>query len=145
MDALALALALAVGLLAGTELAVGAAFNPILDGLGQATLRARTHAAAGLGRIMPFAYAAVLVLLVASLLTLPHAGRLMLVAALVVYLVVGALTLGYLVPRNVRTARWDPSAPPADWREQLRAWDRGHAVRVVLLIVTFALVLLAVM
>ena len=143
MDLLTLASALSIGLLAGVELAVGAALGPILNGLGDATLEARTRGATELGRVMPLAYGVVLVLAGLTLLTAPEDARPWLFAAMAVFIAARALTVGFLVPINVRVGRWDPQRPPSDWRSQLRRWDRGHTARIVLLVATFALTLLA--
>ncbi|WP_170131408.1 anthrone oxygenase family protein [Quadrisphaera granulorum] len=57
------------------------------------------------------------------------------VAALVVVLM--AILRGDL-PLNQQMATWDPSAPPADWREVRTEWEQWFAVRAVAACAAFA-------
>ncbi|WP_162458313.1 anthrone oxygenase family protein [Pseudactinotalea terrae] len=146
MEHLVIATAVVAGLLAGLELAVSVVVGPILATLDQTSmLRGRTQGAGALGRAMPVAYGVALVLVVASLLVgWDDGARGPLTGAVVAYGAITALSLGYLVPMNTRATRWDPEQPPSDWQQVMRRWDRGHAVRVVLLVVAFALLVVAV-
>ena len=54
-----------------------------------------------------------------------------------------AATLGGTVPINQAALRWDPAAPPADWQDQVRRWERLDSVRAVAATAAFALFLLA--
>lgn len=145
MEQLLIITVVIAGLLAGLELAVGAVVGPILATLDETSmLRGRTQGAGVLGRAMPVVYALALALIVVSLaLGWDDGGRGPLVAALAAYGAITVLSLGYLVPMNTRAARWDPEQPPSDWRQVMRRWDRGHAVRVVLLVVAFTLLVVA--
>lgn len=146
MEQLLIVTVVVAGLLAGLELAVGAVVAPILSSLDEtSTLRGRTRGAGALGRAMPVVYGVTLTLVVASLvLGWGDGARGLLGAAVGAYGAITALSLGYLVPMNTRAARWDPEQPPSDWRRVMRRWDRGHAVRVVLLVIAFALLVVAV-
>ena len=127
---------MATVLLTGAELAVGLFVHPVLS-----TLPDAAHAAAAkplarvLGRVMPFWYAAALVLAVASLL-----GRAVGTGSWWACLSSAALlaatvpfSLVCLVPINNRVAAWDLDTLPGDWKADRRRWDRYHLVRIVIL------------
>jgi len=61
------------------------------------------------------------------------------VAALLVWL---AATLGGTAPINQAALRWDPAAPPADWLDVVRRWERLDTVRTAAATAAFALLLL---
>jgi uncharacterized membrane protein len=44
-----------------------------------------------------------------------------------------------LVPINSRVATWSREGVPADWKQQVRRWDRFHYVRVAVIVLAFAL------
>ncbi|SPE24916.1 conserved membrane hypothetical protein [Candidatus Sulfotelmatomonas gaucii] len=135
---------LSIGLMVGTEFAVWAFINPILEKLDE---QARAHAvrlfAATLGKIMPFWYAGNFLLLVIEAILLraqPVIG--LLATASGIWAAVIVLTLIFLVPINNRLARQDASwiLPEAD--RQHRRWDAMHRARVVALGAAFVLLLI---
>jgi uncharacterized membrane protein len=94
------------------------------------------------GRVMP-------VLMTASMaLAIAHASRggghggpplwrwlgaVSLIAAL-------ASTIVVNVPINVATGRWDPQAPPAEWRSTRNRWEVFQGIRSWLLVIGFVLI-----
>jgi uncharacterized membrane protein len=44
-----------------------------------------------------------------------------------------------LVPINNRGKTWTPDNRPADWKQQMKRWDRFHYVRVAVIIAAFAM------
>jgi hypothetical protein len=90
------------------------------------------------GGVMPFWYAAVLLLFIIEAWVhwplISATSRLLLIAS-VLWLLSILFTLICPVPINNRIASWDLNALPADWRDQHKRWDRLHAVRVVALLV----------
>ncbi|HVP61327.1 MAG TPA: DUF1772 domain-containing protein [Myxococcaceae bacterium] len=48
------------------------------------------------------------------------------VACLIAFL---AITLGGTVPIDQATLTWDPAAPPRDWRQLVRRWERLDTAR----------------
>ena len=136
------------GLLVGNEVAIAVFIHPTL-----ARLPDREHAAAAkpiaaiLGRVMPFPYALVGVLLVAETwlawTTHPRAATWFGVAAVLWMLVVIATVL-VLAPLNGKIATWNLQDLPATWKEQRRQWDALHRVRVTVLCVAFVCLLVAV-
>lgn len=91
------------------------------------------------GRIMPVGMTASPVL--AGSYAATQSGTLAVLAwlscgALVVAL---ACTIGANVGINLTTGRWDPDAPPANWRETRRRWDAFQAARSWLLLGGFVL------
>ena len=137
---------LSIGLMIGTEFAVSAFINPILEKLDE---QARAHAvrlfAAKLGKVMPFWYAGNFLLLVieAVLLRGEPAMRL-LAAASGVWAAVIVLTLLFLVPINNRLSRQDAVWTLREADRQHRRWDAMHRARVVALGAAFVLLLLGV-
>ncbi|WP_344418903.1 DUF1772 domain-containing protein [Pseudonocardia ailaonensis] len=134
-----------VGLLVGVEFAVAAFVNPIFAGLpGDGGLRGRTAGAQLLGRVMPFWYIGSL-LLAAGWAALAWGGAaaplVILAAALLVVSVLMSVTL--LVPINDRVRTWAAGEPPADWKEQVRRWDRLHHLRVSVIVAAFVLLAVA--
>ncbi|MBV9678004.1 MAG: DUF1772 domain-containing protein [Acidobacteriaceae bacterium] len=133
-------------LLIGNELAVAAFVHPTL-----AKLPDMVHATAAkalaylLGRVMPFWYALVLVLMVGEALWnrpfLQAPGLYFSIASAlwalsIVYTIVGP------VPINNRIASWNLDHLPENWRQDRAKWDGLHRLRVVLLIVTLVFQLL---
>jgi hypothetical protein len=133
-------------LLTGSELAIGVFVHPVLSKLPDAV-----HAGAAkplaqlLGRVMPFWYAAALLLVIVSLLTRPVGAwswwACLSSAALLAVTI--PFTLICLVPRNNRVAALNLDALPGDWKEDRRLWDRYHSVRVVALVLASVAILTA--
>lgn len=128
---------LSAGVMVGNELAIAAIVHPNLNHLDDRTHTRAARALAGtLGRIMPFWYAATLLLSIVVLLT----GRrpwglawwLTAVASLLFAISIG-YTILRLVPINNSVMRWNPGKLPTDWRVQRERWDRRHRIRVWLL------------
>ena len=135
-------------LLTGSEFAIGVLVNPVLS-----TLEDAAHAEAAkplarlLGRVMPFWYAAALLLVVASLFTRATGSwswwACLSSAALLAVTV--PFSLIFLVPINDRVAAWDLNALPGDWRSDRRTWDRYHVIRIVILILASVAIVAAVL
>ncbi|KUI48216.1 hypothetical protein AU198_19610 [Mycobacterium sp. GA-1199] len=142
MDAIVHVLALLiVGPLVGVELAVAVFLNPMLGRLpDEAFAQARSDSGRVLGTVMPFWYAAALVVLIAAAVLL-RTDWLFITAALTMALAVVA-TVALMVPINNRIGRWSSGADVD--RGLARQWDRLHWRRVALLVVVFGLVVVAV-
>jgi uncharacterized membrane protein len=137
---------LSVGLMIGTEFAVSAFINPILDQLDdRPRLTAIRLFAAKLGFVMPFWYGLNLLLLVAEAVLLRHQpGFLLLDTAIAIWSVVIVLTLLFLVPIANRMARLAPDAPAAGALAEQQKWDSMHRVRVAALIAAMVLFLIGI-
>ncbi|GGF32926.1 DUF1772 domain-containing protein [Subtercola lobariae] len=136
-----------VGLMVGVEFAVALIMNPIILAMpGEAALsEPRAKGSRTMGRVMPFWYLGSLILTVALAVTTwgtPASSAALAAAVLLVVSVILSVTL--LVPINNRSTMWTPDDHPADWREQLRRWDRLHYARVALIVAAFILVATAV-
>ncbi|MCV7025845.1 DUF1772 domain-containing protein [Mycolicibacterium novocastrense] len=142
MDAIVHVLALLiVGPLVGVELAVAVFLNPVLGRLpDEAFAQARSDSGRVLGKVMPFWYAAALVVLIAAAVLL-RTDWLFITAALTMALAVVA-TVALMVPINNRIGRWSSGADVD--RGLARQWDRLHWRRVALLVVVFGLAVVAV-
>ncbi|WP_020495002.1 DUF1772 domain-containing protein [Sciscionella marina] len=135
---------LSTGLLVGVELSVVAVVHPILARMpGDSALLGRVAGARRMGRLMPFGYAAATGCTV--LLTAVEPGgqgaRWSLAAAILLALSI-VLSVALLVPINNRAAGWEPGRVPADWRAQLRRWDRLHYLRLAIIGTGFVLLVL---
>ena len=130
-----------VGVLVGVELAVAVFVNPILDRLpDDGGLAARSDGARVLGRVMPFWYFLSVALAVVVAVAVQGAAPTTLAvaaAALLATTVVLAITV--LVPINDQVKTWSTGDHPADWKVQVRRWDRWHVLRVALITAAFAL------
>ena len=137
---------LCIGLLIGTEFAVSAFINPILERLGEAP-RAQATAMFGrrLGFAMPFWYSGSLALLIAETVVRWHvAGDGWLIGACAIWVAVIVVTLAVLVPINNRLTKLDGTAFPAEAQQQHRKWDNLHRVRVAALAAATVCLLVAV-
>jgi uncharacterized membrane protein len=131
-------------LMVGNEFAVAAFVHPQIQ-----TLDAAAHSAAArrlariLGRVMPFWYAASLVLILGAAYThrpfLSGSGALISCAA-ALWTGTILVTIFRLVPINNRIAAIDPEHPYAAWLEDRAHWDQLHRIRVAVL--SIALILL---
>jgi uncharacterized membrane protein len=137
---------LSIGLMIGTEFAVSAFINPILNQLDdRARLAAIRLFAAKLGFVMPFWYGLNLLFLVSEAVLLRHQpGFLLLDAAIAVWSVVIVLTLLFLVPIANRMAHLTPDAPAAEALAEQQKWDSMHRVRVAALIAAMVLFLIGI-
>ncbi|SPM32899.1 Uncharacterized membrane protein [Mycobacterium rhizamassiliense] len=141
LDALAV---LITGPMVGVELAVAVFFTPLIARLPDDAFRAaRGRAARVLGAVMPFWYVGSLLLLAVATVRAGGGirgwlcgGAAGLLAAVVL------LTVTMLVPINTRIAKWPATGEVS--RELAARWDRLHQVRVVALLVLFAMLAFAV-
>lgn len=132
------------GPMVGVELAVAAFFNPVFDRLPDDAFRAvRGGAARVLGAVMPFWYSAALLLIAVAAIGAGGGTRTWLcgiaggmLAAVVV------LTVTVLVPINNRIAKWPATGELS--RELAARWDRLHWLRVAVLVLLFAVLVVAV-
>src|ERR1700691_1579963 len=137
---------LCIGLMIGTEFAVSAFINPILEKLDDRTrLIAIRLFAARLGAAMPVWYVLGLVLLLAETILLRHQPQFVLLALAVgIWVAVIILTLLFLVPINNRLARPGSDAVPAQALKEHAAWDSMHRLRVAALTTAMVLFLVAI-
>ena len=135
-----------IGLLIGTEFAVSAFINPILRKLDNAAQASAIRLfAQKLGFVMPFWYAASLLLLIVNAILERHQpGFLLLTAACAIWIAVILLTILFLVPINNRMARLDPESFLAEQQQEHAKWNSLHQVRVAALAVAMCCFLLAV-
>ena len=142
---LAVITATVTGVMVGVEFAGPVFFNPAVLRLPAGpSLQVRADGARVGGRVMPFWYAASL-LLTAWLAAVTWGGlaggAAVAAAALLAVSVILSITL--LVPINNRSATWTADHHPADWREQQQRWDRLHYARVAIIVAAFVLTLVA--
>jgi hypothetical protein len=133
-------------LLTGSELAIGVFVHPVLSKLQDtAHAEAAKPLARLLGKVMPFWYAAALVLVVVSLLTRAVGtwswGACLSSAALLAVTV--PFSLICLVPINNRVAALDLNALPGDWKNDRRRWDQYHSIRIAILLLASLSILAA--
>ncbi|WAJ46079.1 DUF1772 domain-containing protein [Mycobacterium sp. Aquia_216] len=132
------------GPMVGVELSVAAFFNPLFARLPDDAFRAaRGRASRVLGAVMPFWYVGTLVVLAVTAVRGwgGTTGWLCGIAAGLMAAVV-LLTVTMLVPINNRIAKWPVTGEMS--RELAARWDRLHWLRVVVLLVLFALLTVAV-
>ena len=135
---------LSIGLMIGTEFAVWAFINPILEKLDEPARRNAVRLfAEKLGRVMPFWYGANFALLVIEAFLMRGYAAGLLGIALAIWAAVIVLTLIFLVPINNRLARKVSGLSPDQEHRQHQRWDVLHRARVVSLVVAFALFLTA--
>ena len=144
MFALSTISVLSLALMTGNELCVAAFLEPVLRALPDARQVSIVPVFAGrFGRFMPPWYAITLLLTGAlAFLRLRHGGPFWNGAAvsLLLQLLVLAVTLTMLVPRNNRLAKMTSAYP--SWKTDAKQWDSLHRLRVALLML--ATVVLAV-
>jgi uncharacterized membrane protein len=124
-----------IGLMVGTEFAVSAFVNPILEKLDDSMQAHATRLfARKLGTVMPFWYSLSLLLLIAETITMrQHPGMAFLSAASVIWAAVIVLTLMLLVPINNRIANMDSATFTDSLRGEHARWDALHRWRVLAL------------
>ncbi|MER5960707.1 DUF1772 domain-containing protein [Streptomyces sp. NPDC002057] len=145
LNALSVVTTVVVGLMVGVEFSVAFVMNRILDALPEDS-RQLGHAHGGrmLGALMPFWYVGSLVLSAIWAVAGRHhhgAGLVVTAAGLLILSVLMSVLL--LVPINNRNKTWTPENRPADWKEQLRRWERYHYLRVAVIIAAFTLLVAA--
>ncbi|MZD10261.1 DUF1772 domain-containing protein [Streptomyces sp. SID5785] len=133
-----------VGVMVGVEFSVPAFTNPIFNALpGDTGLLARAHGGRLGGAVMPFWYFGSLALVAAWAVAGWPQGAALVVTAGALLVVSVLLSVLLLVPINNRVKAWTPESRPADWKEQLRRWDRLHYVRVAVIVAAFVLLVTA--
>ncbi len=140
--------ALVTALLTGSELAIGVFVHPVLSKLQEAAhAEAAKPLARLLGKVMPFWYAAALLLVVVALLTRAVGTwswwACLSSAALLAVTV--PFSLICLVPINNRVVAWDLNALPGDWKNDRRRWDQYHSIRIVILVLASVAIMVAVL
>lgn len=145
LELLNVAVVVVVGVLVGVEFAVAVFLNPVVDRLPDGGgIAARSDAARVLGRVMPFWYAGSIVLSVVWIANEWGSPRMLALVVAATFLVASVLmSVLLLVPINTRVAAWSPAEAPADWKNQVRRWDRLHYVRVGLIGIAFVLLAVA--
>ncbi|MFJ6835433.1 anthrone oxygenase family protein [Streptomyces sp. NPDC091209] len=141
LNALEVLTTVVVGLMVGVEFSVAFVMNPILDALPEDSGQlGHAHGGRMLGAVMPFWYIGSLVLVVVWAVAGRHdpgTGLVITAGALLLLSVVMSILL--LVPINNRSKTWTPDNRPADWKQQMKRWDRYHYVRVAVIIAAFVL------
>ena len=133
-------------LLTGVEFAVGVFVHPVISKLQDtAHAEAAKPIARLLGNVMPFWYAAALVLVIVSLLTraVGTGSWWACLSSAALLAVTVPFTLLCLVPINNRVAAWDLNALPENWKQDRGSWDRYHAIRIVILLLASTAILAA--
>lgn len=140
---------LALGLMCGSELNVGAFAHPTLNRQPLEThILMRASLARLFGRIMPFWMTGSALLNILLLLPFAHlAAQAWHLAALAGAIQVLAIPFSLVgpVPINNRIAQWTPQSLPDDWKAQEQRWDAYHLVRTCGLIVAFAALIVSAM
>ncbi|MFB7248343.1 DUF1772 domain-containing protein [Streptomyces populi] len=141
LNALEVFTTVVVGVMVGVEFSVAFIMNRILNALPEDSGQlGHAHGGRILGALMPFWYIGSLVLSAVWAVAGWHhhgAGLVVIAAGLLIVSVVMSILL--LVPINNRNKTWTPDNRPADWKQQLRRWDRYHYVRVAVIIAAFTL------
>ncbi|WBO61571.1 DUF1772 domain-containing protein [Streptomyces camelliae] len=134
-----------VGVMVGVEFSVLFVMNRILNALpGDAAQLGHAHGGRMLGAVMPFWYIGSLALAaVWAVAGWHHHGTGLVVTAAGLLLLSVVMSLLLLVPINNRNKTWTPENRPADWKEQLKRWERWHYVRVAVIIGAFTLLVAA--
>ena len=138
MDFLALLL---LGTLTGNEIAVSAFVHPILSRLPDEQHAAGAQGLASVyGKVAPFWYAATLLTLIVLAWHTPliQTSKYAFVASAVLMVTALVLTLALLVPINNRIAGLNLHALSGDWKADRARWDKLHALRVILLLLSLA-------
>jgi uncharacterized membrane protein len=94
-------------------------------------------------KVMPFAFIALMLLLIASLFLLQGRSRMAMVAATVSALAVIIMTAGWEVPINNEIAKWTPGSVPAGWTSTRDKWLHYHWVRTWIGVLAFGCALLS--
>ncbi|MFF8789796.1 anthrone oxygenase family protein [Streptomyces sp. NPDC015125] len=145
LNALQVFTTVVVGVMVGVELSVAFVINPILNALPDDSGQlGRAHGGRMLGAVMPVWYVTSLALVAIWTIAGWHhhgTGLVITAASLLILSVIMSILL--LVPINNRGKTWTPDNRPADWKQQLKRWDRFHYVRVAVIIAAFTLLVAA--
>lgn len=142
MELLALLL---LGTLTGNELAVSAFVHPTLSRLPDEQHAASAQGIARVyGKYAPFWYGATLLTLIALAWRTPsnEPGKPFFGASAVLMVAVLIFTLVGPVPINNRVSTWDLNNLPSNWKDERSRWDRLHAIRVAMLLVSLVALVL---
>ena len=133
------------GIMTGNELCVSI-FHAMLRQMEdeRAQFELGQKSAAVFGKVMPFWYAATLLLSGAAAYSLRGTGRASGLAdiAAALFLVSIVYTVTLLVPINTRVAGWQWDVRPSDWAQERQTWDTRHRLRVLLLVGAFVCLVL---
>ncbi len=145
MNALLVVHLVLVGLLAGEEFIVRWGVQPALARLpDDAHVRARIALVQRLKVVVPILMVPAVLATVAVLVVAGSAPglawRIASAGALLVFLLASFLGT---VPINMGVNDWDPSAPPADWSDVVRRWQRIDVLRSTAAGVAFVLAVVA--
>ncbi|MFF8194857.1 anthrone oxygenase family protein [Streptomyces bobili] len=134
-----------VGVMVGVEFSVAFVMNPILNALPEDSRQlGQAHGGRMLGAVMPVWYIGSLALVaVWAVAGRHHPGTGLVVTAGALLLLSVVMSILLLVPINNRNKTWTPENRPADWKHQLRRWERFHYVRVAVIIAAFTLLVAA--
>ncbi|MCP2324121.1 putative membrane protein [Hamadaea flava] len=145
LNALEVVTVVIVGLLVGVEFSVAVIMNRILNALPEDSGQlGHAHGGRMLGAVMPFWYIGSVVLsTIWAVAGWQHHGAGLVITAACLLVVSVVMSILLLVPINNRNKTWTPENRPADWKQQLRQWDRYHYVRVAVLIAAFTLLVVA--
>lgn len=145
LNALEVFTTVVVGLMVGVEFSVAFVINPIFNALPEDSGQlGRAHGGRMLGAVMPVWYIGSLVLAAVWAVAgwgQDGAGLVVTAGALLIVSVIMSILL--LVPINNRGKTWTPENRPADWKDQMKRWDRYHYVRVAVIIAAFTLLVVA--
>ncbi|MCX4878151.1 MULTISPECIES: DUF1772 domain-containing protein [unclassified Streptomyces] len=135
----------AVGLMVGVEFSVAFVMNPIFNALPEdSNQQAHSHGGRMLGAVMPVWYIGSLVLVALwAGAGWHHRGTGLVVTAGALLLLSVVMSILLLVPINNRNKTWTPENRPADWKQQMKRWDRYHYVRVAVIVGAFTLLVTA--
>lgn len=136
MNMLALLL---LGTLTGNELAVGAFVHPAISKLPDAAHAASAQSIARIyGKYAPFWYAATFISLIVLVWRFrsEEPQRLLFGSSTAIMVLVLILTLVGEVPINNRVSAWNLDNLPSNWKDERNQWDRLHAVRVGMLLLS---------
>ncbi|GGX14218.1 DUF1772 domain-containing protein [Streptomyces noursei] len=145
LNALEVVTTVVVGVMVGVEFSVAFVINRILDALpGDSGQLGRAHGGRMLGAVMPVWYIGSLVLVgIWAIAAWHHHGTGLVVTAGALLILSVIMSILLLVPINNRGKTWTPGNRPADWKQQMKRWDRYHYVRVAVIIAAFALLVAA--
>ncbi|MFI6873899.1 anthrone oxygenase family protein [Streptomyces sp. NPDC050400] len=140
LDALEVVTTVVVGVMVGVEFSVAFIMNRIFDALPEDSGQlGRAHGGRMLGALMPFWYIGSVVLTAlwaAAAWNEPGTDWVVTGGALLILSVIMSILL--LVPINNRGKTWTPENRPADWKQQMKRWERWHYLRVAVIIAAFA-------
>ncbi|WP_310725922.1 DUF1772 domain-containing protein [Streptomyces sp. N2A] len=141
LNALEVFTTVVVGLMVGVEFSVAFVMNRIFNALPEDSGQlGRSHGGRMLGAVMPVWYITSLVLVaIWGVAGWHHQGAGLVVTAGALLIVSVIMSILLLVPINNQGKTWTPENRPADWKEQMKRWDRFHYVRVAVITAAFAL------